>query len=99
MGSHEPDVDLVSQVGDLGHQPEVVATDVEHRPPPDGVRVREVATDVDEVLPLRPGGHLKPGPERHLGLRMPFPELLEALPGDDPHRAMFAYREHTQQPD
>src|SRR5215472_14188258 len=93
MGAYEPDEDLARGVEDLGHQPEVVAADVEHGPRPDGVRVREVAADVDEVLPLRPGSHLEPRPERHLGLRMPFPELPEPPPGDDPHRSMFAYCE------
>src|SRR3982074_2585266 len=86
MGTYQPYEDLVGGVCDLGHQSEVITADVEHCPPPDGVRVREVAADVDEGLPLCSGGHLEPRPERHLGLRIPFPELLEPPPGDDPHR-------------
>ena len=99
MRAYKSDEDLVCSVGDLRYKPKVVPPDVEHGPRPDRIGVGEVAADVDEMLPLGAGSHLEPGSERYLGLRMPFPELLEALPGDDPHCSMFAYREPLRSSD
>src|ERR1041385_545796 len=85
MGAYESDEHLMGGVGHLDDQPKVVAADVEYGPRSNPGRVREVAPDVDEVPPLRLRSHLEPRPERHLGLRMPNPELLESSPRNDPH--------------